>query len=154
MLIDVDGVLSLFGRNLDTQRGGRWLNVGGIPHFLSESAAEPLRRLATDFTCLWCTGWEESADEHLIAHYALDAPLGHLTFPAEPPGAHWKLATIDAELGPERPLAWIDDTLDPSCRAWARSRPGPTLLVPTDSDVGLLDEHVERIADWAAALGA
>ena len=40
VLIDVDGVLSLYGRDLDTRAGGRWLNVDGILHFLSAAAAE------------------------------------------------------------------------------------------------------------------
>ena len=152
VLIDVDGVLSLYGRNLDTRHGGRWLNVDGILHFLSESAAEPLRRLASDFDCVWCTGWEDRADEYLRPHYELPRPLTHLTFPAAPAGAHWKLASIDAALGPDRPLAWIDDTHDDSCRAWAHERPGPALLVGTDPAVGLRDEHVEAVAAWAGAL--
>jgi hypothetical protein len=152
VLIDVDGVLSLYGRNLDIRHGGRWLNVDGILHFLSESAAEPLLRLASDFDCVWCTGWEDRADEYLRPHYGLPRPLTHLTFSSAPAGAHWKLGAIDAAFGPSRPLAWIDDTLDAGCRAWARDRPGPTLLVDTEPPVGLRPEHAERIAGWAAAI--
>jgi hypothetical protein len=155
LLIDVDGVLSVFGHGLDTSPGrGRWLGVDGIPHFLSESAAEPLRRLANRFDCVWCTGWEERADEHLRRHYGLDRPFPHLSFPRAPAGAHWKLGSIDAAFGAERPLAWIDDTLDAACRAWARGRLGPTLLVPTDPAVGLHDDHVDRIEQWASGLDA
>ena len=50
-----------------------------------------------------------------------------------------------------RPLAWIDDSLDPSCYEWADERPTPTLLVPTEPDVGLLDLHVEALEGWVAA---
>ena len=32
---------------------------------------------------------------------------------------------------------------------WAEKRTAPTLLVPTESDVGLLDVHVEGIERWA-----
>ena len=43
--------------------------------------------------------------------------------------AHWKLEALDEYAG-DRPLAWIDDSLDESCHAWAAARPAPTLLVP------------------------
>ena len=47
-----------------------------------------------------------------------------------------------------RPLAWVDDSLDESCNEWAEERPEPTLLVPTDSAVGLTDAHVEALEAW------
>ena len=50
----------------------------------------------------------------------------------------------------ERPLAWIDDSLDESCHAWAAARAAPTLLVPTESDIGLTEAHTEALL----ALGA
>ena len=43
--------------------------------------------------------------------------------------AHWKLEALDEYAG-DRPLAWIDDSLDESCHDWAEARPAPTLLVP------------------------
>ena len=43
--------------------------------------------------------------------------------------AHWKLEALDEYAG-GRPLAWIDDSLDESCYAWAAQREAPTLLVP------------------------
>ena len=63
--------------------------------------------------------------------------------------AHWKLEALDEYAG-SRPLAWIDDSLDASCYEWADERPAPTLLVPTESDVGLLDAHVEALEAWVA----
>ena len=62
--------------------------------------------------------------------------------------AHWKVEAIDEYAG-ARPLAWIDDSLDKSCRAWAASRPAPTLLVPTESHVGITDAHTETLLSWA-----
>ena len=62
--------------------------------------------------------------------------------------AHWKLEALDEYAG-SRPLAWIDDSLDVSCYEWSENRPAPTLLVPTESDVGLLDVHVDVIEGWA-----
>jgi hypothetical protein len=65
--------------------------------------------------------------------------------------AHWKLEAIDEYAG-ARPVAWIDDSLDERCTAWADRRSAPTLLVETDSAAGIADEHVERLLDWKLAL--
>ena len=64
---------------------------------------------------------------------------------------HWKLDAIDAHAG-DRPLAWIDDAHDDSCRAWASSRAAPTLLVTTDPASGLTGAHVEALEHWAGGL--
>jgi hypothetical protein len=152
LLIDVDGVISLFGTD-QTQAVVTRL-VDGIPHRLSRRAADALRELAPAFECVWCTGWEERAGEHLPA--LLDLPRGwpHIAFPDSPEwAAHWKLRGIEAHAGPDRPLAWVDDAHDAACREWARSRSGPTLLVETDPAVGLTDEHAAQLRRWAAGLG-
>jgi hypothetical protein len=99
-------------------------------------------RLAPLFEPVWCTGWEERADEHLPYHLGLPAGWPHLPLKAaRGPGrgvaGHWKLDAIDAFAGPDRPLAWVDDDLDETCFAWAAARPGPTLLVHVPSPVGL-----------------
>ena len=52
-----------------------------------------------------------------------------------------------------RRLAWIDDSLDESCHDWARSRPEPTLLVPTLSYQGLVDSQVDALIAWAENTG-
>jgi hypothetical protein len=153
LLVDVDGVLSLFGAGLDIRSGGVWTMVDGIPHLLSKRAGEHLRDLSAEFDCVWCTGWEEKADEYLRAAFGLREPWPHLRFERPPSGAHWKLAAIDAYADARRPLAWIDDTFDDSCRTWAATRPGPTLLVPTRSAVGLTDREAGAIRRWAARLG-
>jgi hypothetical protein len=105
----------------------------------------------SEFECVWCTGWEERADEHLPA--LLDLPRGwpHVRFPDAPAlDAHWKLAGIDTFAGRKRPLAWIDDAHDAGCRAWAAARPGATLLVTTEPDVGLTPAHAQTLRRWAA----
>jgi hypothetical protein len=151
LLLDVDGVFSLFAPGLDTRSGGRWLLVEGMAHFLSDSAGELLRSLCAGdaFECVWCTGWEERADEHLRRHYGLERAFDHLVFDHPPSGAHWKLAAIDERFGPHRALAWIDDMLDERVERWAEERPGPTLLVPTDPGVGLTEEHAATVQKWA-----
>jgi hypothetical protein len=140
LLIDVDGVLSLHGT------GDVPALIDGIPHSLSRASARVLLELAPDFECVWCTGWEDRADEHLPHLLGLPRGWPHVRFSES--RAHWKLAGIDAYAGPERPLAWIDDAHDAACRAWAAARPGPTLLVTTSPTEGLRPEHAERLRAW------
>src|SRR5947209_10020963 len=65
LLIDVDGVISLFGFDPARPPPGRFALVDGIAHFLSATAGAHLRELAADYELVWCTGWEEKANEHL-----------------------------------------------------------------------------------------
>ena len=151
LLVDIDGVLSLFGFVSTERPEGTWHSVEGIPHFLSSAAAEHLHQLAEWFDLVWCSGWEEKASEHLPV--LLGVPdLPHLSFDRNPgrAHAHWKLAAIEAHAG-DRPLAWIDDALDEACEDWAQKREAPTLLVHTDPAVGLTADHVVTLAAWAAA---
>jgi hypothetical protein len=152
LLIDVDGVVSLFGFDQTEPPEGRFTFVDGLPHYLSAGAGARLARLDATFECVWCTGWEDRADEHLP--YLLGVPRGwpHLSFAQEPlPDAHWKLSAIEAYTGPDRPVAWIDDAHDDDCHAWAQRRRGPTLLIATDPAVGITDEHVETLLSWQPA---
>jgi len=149
LLVDVDGVISLFGAGTDRD-GCLPALVEGIPHWLSRGAAPILERLAEHFECVWCTGWEDRADGHLP--HLLGVPRGwrHIAFSDRPEdAAHWKLRAIDAFAGPRRPLAWIDDAHDDRCRAWAAARPGATLLVTTDPAVGMTAAHADELETWA-----
>ena len=153
LLVDVDGVISLYGAPRRDSENVLTILLDGTPHVLSRTAARALRGLAGEFECVWCTGWEERAGEHLPR--ALDLPRGwpHIAFPDRPePAAHWKLAGIDAFAGPARPLAWIDDSHDDACRAWAAARPAPTLLVTTEPDLGLTEAHARELRAWATDL--
>jgi hypothetical protein len=154
LLIDVDGVISLFGFDPHTPPDGRFEIVDGIAHFLSSTAGEHLRTLSGTFEPTWCTGWEEKANEYLPRALSLPAEFPFLSFaPAVPEVAgHWKLVAIDHYAGPNRPLAWIDDAHDERCAAWADARPGPTLLISTDPAIGITEAHVARLMEWAASL--
>jgi hypothetical protein len=146
----VDGVLSLYSAAATEPGDVVGTLVDGIPHLLSRPAATALRSVIAAFECVWCTGWEDRADEHLPR--LLDLPRGwpHVAFPEQPEiRAHWKLAGIDAFAGPQRPLAWIDDAHDDGCRAWAAARPGPTLLVTCAPDVGLTADQADTLRAWA-----
>jgi hypothetical protein len=156
LLCDIDGVISLWGFPPDTRPPGVWGVVDGIPHFLSTRAAEHLLSLAGAFELVWCSGWEEKADEHLPRMLGVPTGRPHLTFDGRIRAdvsrhGHWKLAAIEAYAG-ARPAAWVDDALDDACRAWAAARTAPTLLLPTDPAEGLTGRHADELRRWAAAL--
>jgi hypothetical protein len=100
---------------------------------------------------VWATGWEEKANEYLPFILGLSSrELPCLVFDGRAVfgSAHWKLDAI-GEFAGDRPAAWIDDNIDEACLLWAKGREAPTLLVQTESAVGLTDEHVERLLAWA-----
>lgn len=150
-MIDVDGVISLFGFPLDRPPNGSFHSIDGLPHFLSAGAGRHLLALAERFELVWCTGWEEKANEYLPELLGLAGPLPYLSFERNSGRrhAHWKLDAIETHAG-DRPLAWIDDGFDDDCRAWVGARRAPTLLVSTTPAVGLTDRDVERLLAWAA----
>jgi hypothetical protein len=149
LAVDVDGVISLFGFDgpLD-QAPGRFHLIDGIAHCISDRAGPELLRLAEVYELIWATGWEDRANDQLPLILGLpELPALHFDGRARFGTAHWKLEAL-AEYSRERPLAWIDDSLDESCHAWAATRAAPTLLVPTESDVGITPAHTETLLHW------
>jgi hypothetical protein len=173
LLIDIDGVISLFGgpalggaptgQPLGGEQGARapgetagsFHSIDGMLHFISAMAAAHLLVLAPQFELVWCSGWEERADEHLPHLLGLPAGLPHLRFERAVgrANAHWKLDAIDAYAG-DRALAWIDDALGPACHEWADARRAPTLLVETQPELGLTTAERDLLAAWARELAA
>ena len=150
LFVDVDGVISLFGFDRLGEPPGSFHMVDGIAHCIGSSAARRLARLAHTYELVWATGWEEKANEYLVHLLELERELPVLSFDGRAVfgSAHWKLGAIE-EFAGDRPAAWIDDSLDEECRAWAERRAAPTLLVETESAVGIDDDHVELLLDWA-----
>ena len=149
LFVDVDGVISLFGFDPGGPPPGSFHSIDGIPHCIGAEAGGRLARLADRYELVWATGWEEKANEYLPHLLGMPRRLPVLSFEDAVFGtAHWKLAAIDAYAG-DRPAAWIDDSLDERCREWARRRRAPTLLVETESAVGITDDHVDRLLRWA-----
>lgn len=150
LAVDVDGVISLFGfEQTPPDSIGRFHLIDGMPHFISSTAGARLRRLVDRYQLIWATGWEDKANEYLpnllglpqlpVLHFGPDARFG---------SSHWKLGPI-GEFAGGRPLAWIDDSLSEECYRWAEERVEPTLLVPTESPIGIEEGHVEALIRWA-----
>jgi hypothetical protein len=156
LAVDIDGVISLFGFDQPVEPGragaatpGEFHLIDGMLHCIALDTGPRLERLAKIYELVWASGWEDRANDHLPNILGLPE-LPYLTFDgrARFGTAHWKLEALEEYSG-SRPLAWIDDNLDGSCQEWAEERAAPTLLVPTESDVGLLDLHVDMIESWA-----
>jgi hypothetical protein len=155
LLVDIDGVISLFGGEQLASKDGSFHSIEGMFHFLSATAAAHLLDLGDQFELVWCSGWEEKANEHLPHLLGLPPALPYLSFERAVgrSNAHWKLAAIDAFVG-ERPLAWIDDALNEACHAWAAARVAPTLLVETAPEHGLTEREAELLRAWANEMPA
>jgi HAD domain in Swiss Army Knife RNA repair proteins len=163
LMVDIDGVISLFGGPaLAGTRGdrpsiaGSFHSIDGMLHFLSADAAAHLLALSGLYDLVWASGWEERANEHLPHLLGMPPGLPFLRFSRDvggqsAPKAHWKLDEIDAYAG-GRPLAWIDDALTPACHEWAQARGTPTLLVETEPDVGLTALQADELKRWAEEL--
>jgi len=151
LFVDVDGVISLFGFAPTVgELPGPLHWIDGVAHCIPSAVGERLVRLAESFELVWATGWEERANEHLP--FLLNLPfsdLPSLTFEGRAVfgSAHWKVDAISDYAG-DRPVAWIDDCIDESCRFWAHMRHGPTLLVPVDPRRGLEESQTEALITW------
>jgi hypothetical protein len=156
LAVDIDGVISLFGFDQPLEPGkidpekapGEFHLIDGMLHCISLEAGSRLNRLAESYELVWASGWEDRANGRLPGIIGVPE-LPYLTFDgrAQFGTAHWKLEALEEYAG-DRPLAWIDDSLDRSCHEWAEQRDAPTLLVPTESDVGLTEAHVEALEAW------
>lgn len=165
-MVDIDGVISLFGgwqqpgwpdrdgENAGGRPDGAFHSIDGTPHFLSSTAAAHLLELSSVFELVWASGWEERANEHLPHLLGLPAELPFLRFSravGRSNDAHWKLDAIET-YARERPLAWIDDAFNDACHEWAAGRGAATLLVTTDPRRGLTAQEAQQLAAWARAL--
>jgi hypothetical protein len=153
LAVDVDGVISLFGTDPQPDRSHTQFQlVDGVPHLISLPTGDRLRRLSELFDPVWATGWEDKANFYLPNILGLsELPFVSFDVAARPGGAHWKLGPID-EYATGRPLAWIDDNFDPSCFEWAERREQPTLLVPTETHLGLEEAHVGALEAWVRGI--
>jgi hypothetical protein len=160
LLMDVDGVLNAINRN----QGSRTYaihQVLGYPIRFRHEMANWLARLAEHFTPVWCTMWDDQANEYLTPL------LGLPRLPYVPCDAgrynlgtwngrylHSKVGCIAEHVG-ERPFAWIDDEIGSGDLAWAAARDdeiAPTYLLKIDQRMGLLEHHVNKLVGWATLI--
>lgn len=156
LFIDVDGVLSTYGFAGEDADPRNLRMVDGILHHIRREMGPRILAVLPHFESLWATGWGERANEHLVFMLGLPGELEVVDFAvaASTDGSgHWKLDSLTERAG-TRPAAWIDDGHNEACETWAATRDAPTLLISTDPHVGLTDEHVEQLVEWAAEINA
>jgi hypothetical protein len=156
LFVDVDGVLSLFGFDPAAELPGPFHWIDGIAHCIPPESGPRLVRLAESFELVWATGWEEKANEylpHILGLPFRELPTLAFEGRARFGSSHWKVDVIDA-YARDRPAAWIDDNIDYSGRLWASERRASTLLIETLAPVGLTDDHVDELLDWAQRVSA
>jgi hypothetical protein len=121
-------------------------------HCISLVAGDRLNRLGEHFELVWATGWEEKANFYLPELLGIpELPYVSFDGAARFGSAHWKLGPLE-EYADGRALAWIDDNFNKSCFEWADERDEPTLLVPTEPQLGIEEVHVEALQSWAREL--
>jgi hypothetical protein len=156
LFIDVDGVLSTYGFAGDDADPRNLHMVDGILHHIRREMGPRIKELLPHFESLWATGWGERANEHLVFMLGLPGELEVIEFAVAPStdgSGHWKLEALTERAG-TRAAAWIDDGHNDACTEWAASREAPTLLVSTDPHVGLTDEQVGDLVEWAREINA
>lgn len=165
LLLDVDGVLNVFpeaatrDRYYETSLAST--TQGNFRVTRHKRAREWIDRLAEHFHLVWCTMWDDEANEHIFG------PIGVPPVPYIPvwensrmrnwsakAGTHHKVPQIN-DYAQSRPLAWIDDELTVPDYTWAQARSrttAPTKLECPTQERGMVERHVQRLVAWAQIL--
>jgi hypothetical protein len=153
LLIDVDGVLNVYGveRCPDGYSEFNLFPGDHEPARLCVVHGEWLRELSDYFDLAWASAWGFDAHRLLSPILRIDefpfVPMPTIPFPPAE-----KVPAI-AEFVDQRPAAWLDDVVTPEARAWADRRREPTLLVEVDHRCGLERRHVDELIAWRSSLG-
>lgn len=160
LLLDIDGVLNPWaaescpsGYAEHRFRAGRWWRRRNRQAWLCPAHGAKLRDLAerTGIELVWATSWAHEANTMVGAALGLPAlPVIEFAGPHADTGPDWKYRAV-ARFAYGRPLAWLDDDFD--LRAAAKAsflarRDMPTLLVPIDPAVGVIDGDLARVERW------
>ena len=152
LFLDVDGVIALspFAGPLPP---GRWHDADDTQVYVAEQSGELVRRLAERYEIVWASGWGKEAGRFSRV-LGLEEEAHALTFgrDARSDRSDWKIKWVQRAAG-KRPLAWVDDTFGPDHIEWGTARDAPTLLVKTAPHVGLSEDHVRELLEWADAVG-
>lgn len=154
LAVDIDGVVALFGFDEPPSLPGvEFQLVNGRMQCLSTTAAKLLLQLADQYEVVWVTGWEQGAQR--MSRLLRLPKWPYLTFDgaARFGSADWKLAPLE-KYARGRALAWVDDSFDEVCYEWAQRREEPTLLVATESEVGLVEVQAQALSGWARSFAA
>lgn len=162
LAVDVDGVLNALGRGA-LDEGWRDEQVTAFGHSLRIrcNPAHGARLLAiaaeTGAELVWCTTWEEMANQRIAPLVGLPelpwvpmAPgFAGLRF-SECRSVGSTKAKAMAAYAAGRPFCWLDD--EPDAAFELLGHPTPHLVVQVACEDGLQDEHFEQARSWLAGL--
>lgn len=152
LLVDVDGVTCPFGAGQPSCIDGRFPDEKFVAFVKSTGNEARLKRLQEHFELVWCTGWEDRANDILAPILGLpDLPVVYVYHAVIGHPIHWKYEGIKEFVG-HRPYAFIDDDINDFGLTYAsfRDQEIPTLWLPIRCSVGLTDEHVAILENFAA----
>jgi len=164
LLVDVDGVLNVFGFGIEGYPSGA---INPAPEFEKVFAAQgytisfPLgltgrmAKLNEAFECVWATIWEDQANKLIAPELGVGYEWPVIKFQGWGRQYTWKLPDVREwceENARGRRVAWVDDDLHSDAEEWAeeRDRAGePTVLVSTNYQKGLTDRLTLELLEWA-----
>lgn len=146
LALDVDGPIALMG---DPDPGQTFeAVVDEIPLIISRRLPQRLSQLAAIFQIVWASSWGRRASLKIAPLVGLPPGLPYIPFTqARRPGVSYKLSGLKRWLK-SAPAAVVDDEVGPDMWQWAATRP-QTLMLQVDPRSGLLDEHVQRLLEFA-----
>ncbi len=153
LLLDVDGVLAPFGQATKPSGFSRHTLhtelLGDHQVWLNTEHGDWLRPLQESFNFVWCSGWEDEAPQLLGPILKLKpAPVIHFNQRSVINLPLNKLPDV-IEFVSNRPLAWLDASLQAKDYQWARDR-DHTLLIAPNHNIGLVKEHIEQLERFAS----
>lgn len=146
LLLDVDGVL--FPIADEAPPGYRRITVRGFDFFMNDKHIAWLAELSSLYELVWATMWEQHAPRHVAPLYELPSDMPVIEFNTLPVDGNWKLPDV-GRFCSGRPLAWIDDDLTNDVYTWAKTRQPPTLLIKPDPTLGMTQQHVDQLTQFA-----
>lgn len=149
LALDVDGPIVIFGEHEADEVMELW--AGEVPSTISRDLPKRLSVLIKAFRIVWYTSWEKSASFVLASLVGLPEGPPWVPLDAERPnpGDSRKFPALKAWQGLGGPLAVVDDEIGYDMVDWAKRRAEPTLLLEIDPRLGLQDQHVQELLEFA-----
>jgi hypothetical protein len=150
VIFDVDGVLRVFS----DLKPDNYTVHDEYPYFAYNPAiGNPVRKLLEKADGYYISLWRENCHQHIGKTLLLPELDWINDDPFRPRAGEFseRSLAINGLFG-DRPVAWIDDEIDERDHRWAEQRSAPTLLMPTDEDIGLTVRQAGLIESWLTLL--
>ncbi|MFI7007733.1 hypothetical protein [Streptomyces sp. NPDC050145] len=167
LFIDVDGPLNPYAAQPERRPAG-YRTHRMRPTGWEQPWVKPLRvwldpahgpaLLALPYELVWCTTWQDEANEWIGPHLGLPR-LPYVAWPEDAlrlggEGRFWKTEHV-VRWAAGRPFAWVDDEVTDADRRYVAARhPAPALLYHVSPRIGLVDADFACLDDWATGIPA